>query len=74
VNKALHAQLFVTAGGLEPPATVASARRFVSVLTERHCEGLSVHGQIFDDGTHTSVALPTMARALRTLFKESVPQ
>jgi len=73
-NKALRARLFVSAGGLEPPDGVATTRRLVSVLADRHYEGLEVHGQIFEDETHTSVALPTMSRALRTLFKTPAAQ
>jgi predicted alpha/beta superfamily hydrolase len=70
----LRANVFMTAGGSESASMIGFVKRFASTMAERKYDGLVFHSHIFDDETHTSVVPPTIARGLRTLFKQPQAQ
>jgi predicted alpha/beta superfamily hydrolase len=67
----LHTRVFMGAGGSEAPPMVEYLQRFVSVVNNRHYDGLSLESHVFDDETHMSVMPTIAARGLRTVFRES---
>jgi hypothetical protein len=46
-------------------------QRFVSVVSSRQYDGLSLDSHVFDDETHMSSEAPIAARGLRVVFRES---
>jgi predicted alpha/beta superfamily hydrolase len=70
-RKPLHTRVFIAAGGAEPPPMIEHLQRFVSVVSSRQYDGLSLESHVFDDETHTSSEAPIAARGLRVVFRES---
>jgi predicted alpha/beta superfamily hydrolase len=69
-RKPLHTRVFMAAGGAEPAPMIENVQRFVSVVTNRHYDGLSLESRVFDDETHMSVVPAIAARGLRVVFRE----
>lgn len=67
-RKPLHTRVFMAAGGSETPATIEDLRRFVSVVNNRHYDGLSLDSRIFDAETHMSVMAAIASSGLRVVF------
>jgi cystathionine beta-lyase/cystathionine gamma-synthase len=53
------------------PPMIEYLEGFVSVVNNRHYEGLSLEIHAFDDETHMSVMAAIAARGLRAVFRES---
>ena len=70
-RKPFHTRVFIAAGGAEEPAMLEPFQRFVSVVNNRHYDGLSLESHIFEDETHMSSEAPIAARGLRVIFRES---
>jgi predicted alpha/beta superfamily hydrolase len=70
-RKPLRTRVFIAAGGAEESAMIEPFQRFVSVVNNRHYEGLSLESHIFEDETHMSSEAPIAARGLRVVFRES---
>ena len=71
-RKPLHTRVFMAAGGAEAEADMLGYfRRFVSVVNNRHYDGLSLESHVFEDETHMASQAPIAARGLRVVFRES---
>jgi predicted alpha/beta superfamily hydrolase len=70
-RKPLTTRVFMAAGGSESAPMIENLRRFESVVSNRHYDGLSLESRVFDDETHMSVVPAIAARGLRVVFRES---
>ena len=67
-KRPLRSDVFIGVGGLESTSMQDYAKHFVSVVTERKHNGLTLHSLVFENETHTSVFPAAFARGLRVLF------
>jgi predicted alpha/beta superfamily hydrolase len=66
----LNATLFMTAGGAEDSALIASVNTMADLLESRNYPGLKVETTVFPDETHMSCVPAAWMRAFRVLYKK----
>jgi len=67
-KRPLRADVFIAVDSLESTSMQDYAKHFVSVVTERKYNGLTLRSTVLENETHTSVFPGAFARGLRTLF------